>query len=81
MACLITVLDFVGMFPYWQVYFAITTIMATGFGLVQGVVVDGLDTFDGGAGISVFLYSGVCSLMIWVICLRGQVRADKYKIK
>jgi hypothetical protein len=32
----------------------------------------GLKIFDGGGGMSVFLFSGVVSLVIWVIAIRGK---------
>ena len=44
-------------------------------------MVYGLDTFDGGGGMTVFLYSGVCSLMIWILCIRGKIDPSRYKIK
>lgn len=31
--------------------------------------------------MTVFLYSGVCSLMIWLICIRGQINPNRYRIK
>ena len=81
LASLITVLDFMGLFPYWQVYFIIALTMSFGFSLTQDIIVYGLKTYDGGGGLTVFLYSGVCSLMIWAICLRGKIHPSKYKIK
>jgi ammonia channel protein AmtB len=41
----------------------------------------GLETFDGGGGLTVFLYSGTVSLMIWVLCIRGKVAPERYRIK
>jgi ammonia channel protein AmtB len=42
-------------------------------------MVYGLKVFDGGGGMTVFLYSGVCSLMIWIICLRNRQSVRKNK--
>ena len=71
LAVLITVLDFMGLFRYWQVYFLVAPIMTIGYSLLHNIITYGLKTFDGGGGMSVFLYSGVCSLMIWAMCIRG----------
>lgn len=81
LAVLLTVLDFMGLFDYWQVYLLIAPIMTIGFGLCSAIVIYGLNTFDGGGGYLIFLYSGVCSLMIWVICVRGKVDSNRYRIK
>jgi hypothetical protein len=81
LAALITVLDFMGLFPFWQVYFIMALTMSFGFSLTQDIIVYGLKTYDGGGGMTVFLYSGVCSLMVWALCLRGKVHPSKYKIK
>ena len=81
LAVQLTVLDFIGLFPYWQVYFAIGPIMAIGYSLNEAIIVYGLDNFDGGGGMTIFLYSGGCSLMIWLICIRGQINPNRYRIK
>ena len=81
LAVLITALDFMGLFANWQVYFIMGPVMAIGYGLIEGIIVYGLDTFDGGGGMTVFLYSGACSLMIWLICIRGKIHPSRYKIK
>jgi len=47
--------------------------MTIGYGLSSAVTVFGLDTYDGGSAISVFLYSGMCSLMIWLMSVRGKI--------
>ena len=81
LATLLTALDFMGLFGHWQVYFIMGPVMAIGYTLTQAIIFYGLDTFDGGGGMTVFLYSGVCSLMIWAICLRGNIHPSRYKIK
>lgn len=81
LAVLITALDFIGLFSYWQVYFIMSPIMGIGYSLIDAIITYGLKTFDGGGGMTVFLYSGVCSLMIWIICIRGKVNPLRYKIK
>ena len=81
LAVLITALDFMGLFAQWQVYFIMGPVMAIGYSLIECIIIYGLDTFDGGGGMMVFLYSGACSLMIWLICLRGNIHPSRYKIK
>jgi hypothetical protein len=81
LAALLTVLDFVGLFDYWQVYLLIAPIMTIGFSLNSAIVIYGLNTFDGGGGYLIFLYSGICSLMIWLFCIRGKIDNSRYKIK
>jgi hypothetical protein len=80
-AVLLTVLDFVGLFDYWQVYLVIAPIMTVGFALNSSIVIYGLNTFDGGGGYLIFLYSGVVSLMIWLVCIRGKIDNNRYRIK
>ena len=47
--------------------------MSVGYSLVSAVIVYGLDTYDGGGGLTVFLFSGVCSLVIWFMSVRGRI--------
>jgi len=75
----ITCLDFVGMFEYWQVFAIISIIMTIGYSLSSAVIVYGLDTYDGGCGVSVFLFSGMCSLMIWFLSIRGKITVLEQK--
>lgn len=81
LSVLLTVLDFVGLFDYWQVYLLIAPIMTIGYSLCSAIIVYGLKTFDGGGGVSIFLYSGVCSLMIWALSIRGKIDSHRYVIK
>jgi hypothetical protein len=81
LAILLTILDFVGLFDYWQVYLLIAPIMTIGYSLCSSIIIYGLKTFDGGGGVSIFLYSGVCSLMIWALCIRGKIDKHRYQIK
>jgi hypothetical protein len=53
--------------------------MSIGYGLCSSIIVYGLDTFDGGNAISVFLFSGMCSLMIWLISVRGKISILEHK--
>lgn len=83
-ACLsvmLTVLDFVGLFDYWQIYLLIAPIMTIGYSLGSAIIIYGLKTFDGGGGVSIFLYSGMCSLMIWALSIRGKIDNKRYIIK
>ena len=73
LAVVITCLDFLGLFEYWQVFASISLIMTIGSSLVSNIVFKGLSTYDGGFGIGVFLFSGVTSLMIWMLSVRGKI--------
>jgi hypothetical protein len=81
LSILLTVLDFVGLFDYWQVYLLIAPIMTIGYSLNSAIITYGLKTFDGGGGCTIFLYSGVCSLMIWALCIRGKIDNRRYRIR
>ena len=77
LTCLLTSLDFIGVFKYWQVYAIATSILCFGFCFAFAMIVYGLDVFDGGGGLLVFLYSGICSLLIWLFCIRGKIPIQK----
>lgn len=47
--------------------------MTIGYGLCSAIILAGLKTFDGGNASSVFLYSGIVSLMIWLVSVRGKI--------
>jgi hypothetical protein len=81
LAVLLTVLDFIGLFGYWQIYLLIAPIMSIGYCLNSAILIYGLKTFDGGGGLIIFLYSGICSLMIWILCIRGKIDNEKYHLK
>jgi len=81
LSVLLTALDFIGLFTFWQIYLFIVPIMTIGFALCSGILLKGLGIFDGGGGLLVFLYSGICSLLIWAISLRGKIDIRRYKIK
>lgn len=53
--------------------------MTIGYSLLCSIIVFGLDTFDGGNSISVFLFSGMCSLMIWLLSVRGKISILEHK--
>jgi ammonia channel protein AmtB len=57
----------------------IAPIMTIGYGLCSSIIVYGLDVYDGGGGLTVFLYSGMCSVMIWLISIRGKISITKFK--
>lgn len=81
LSVLLTVLDFIGLFDYWQIYLIIAPIMTIGYSLNSAIIIYGLKTFDGGGAFRVFLYSGIFSLMIWALCIRGKIDHDRYRIK
>lgn len=70
---LLTALDFLGLFCYWQAYLIIAPIMTFGTSLTGAILIRGLNIFDGGGGLLIFLYSGVTSLVIWAILIRGKL--------
>ena len=80
LAVLLTVLDFIGLFSYWQVYLLIAPIMTIGFSLNSSILIYGLKVFDGGGGLTIFLYSGMCSLMIWILSIKGKIDKSRYHI-
>jgi ammonia channel protein AmtB len=55
--------------------------MTIGYSLISAILIYGLKVYDGGGGLQIFLYSGICSLVIWVISLRGKTDIQKYRIK
>ena len=73
LAVIITCLDFLGLFEYWQVFAIISLLMTIGSSLVSNIVFKGLLTYDGGFAIGAFLFSGVTSLMIWMLSVRGRI--------
>lgn len=70
---IITCMDFIGLFEYWQVFTLIAFIMTIGCSLCSAIGIYGLDTYDGGEASSVFLFSGMSSLMIWFMSVRGKI--------
>lgn len=78
---LLTVLDFLGLFCYWQVYLIIAPVLSIGSSLCGSIIIRGLKVFDGGGGLLVFFYSGVCSLMIWAMIFRGKLPTSAVVMK
>jgi hypothetical protein len=74
---LLTALDFLGLFCYWQIYLILAPLLTIGASLCGAILIHGLKVFDGGSGLLVFLYSGVCSLIIWAILVRGKENLDR----
>lgn len=69
---LLTSLDFLGLFCYWQVYLILSPMMIIGATLSSAILIRGLNVFDGGSGLLVFFYSGVFSFMIWLVLLKDK---------
>ena len=78
---LLTVMDFMGLFCYWQVYLIMAPIMTIGSSLCSAILIRGLKIFDGGGGLLLFFYSGICSLIIWIVLIKGNIDNDKLIIK
>ena len=76
-----TALDFIGLFCYWQAYLILAPVLTIGSSLCGAILLRGLKIFDGGSGMLVFLYSGVSSLIIWAILIRGKPHLEKLTIK
>ena len=53
--------------------------MTIGSSLVSNIIFQGLGTYDGGFGVGVFLFSGVCSLLIWMLSIRGKISVLEHK--
>jgi ammonia channel protein AmtB len=70
---LLTALDFLGIFCYWQVYLIMSPIITFGSALTGAILIRGLKIFDGGGGLLVFLYSGVTSLVIWGMLIKDNI--------
>jgi len=78
---LLTALDFIGLFCYWQAYLILAPILTIGNSLSGAILLRGLKIFDGGSGMLVFLYSGVSSVIIWAILIRDKPHLEKVTIK
>ena len=78
---LLTALDFIGFFCYWQAYLILAPILTIGSSLCGAILLRGLKIFDGGSGMLVFLYSGVSSIVIWAILIKDKPYLRKISIK
>jgi len=78
---LLTVMDFIGLFCYWQVYLIMAPIITIGSSLCSAILIRGLKIFDGGGGVLIFFYSGICSLIIWSVLIKGNIDHQKLIIK
>ena len=72
-------LDFLGIFGYWQIFLLIAPLLTIGYTLNSAILIYGLKIFDGGAGLQAFFFSGVASLLIWVISIRGKTTVSLHK--
>jgi hypothetical protein len=70
-AVLLVSLDFIGIFRYWQIYVILIPIINFGWSFNYCVLRYGLNIFDGCGGLTVFLFSGVVSIAIWVVSVRA----------
>jgi hypothetical protein len=76
LAILLVWLDFIAVLKYWQIYMIIAPIFAIGYTLNSAIINYGIDVFDGGGGLQIFLYSGVVSALIWAFIVRGSIKAS-----
>ena len=74
---LLTSLDFLGLFCYWQVYLIMAPLLTIGSSLCHAILIRGLNIFDGGSGLLVFMYSGICSLMLWLVLIKDKANIEK----
>ena len=79
LAVLLIFMDFIGIFAYWQIYLMIAPLIGVGYSLNSAILIQGLKIFDGGGGIQIFLFSGVLSLFIWLLSVRGKVVVSVHK--
>ena len=73
---LLIAIDYIGIFRYWQIYMLIVPIISFLWTFNHAVFRYGLKIFDGGCGLDVFLFSGVVTLVLWVIAVR--TKHDRY---
>jgi hypothetical protein len=69
---LLVCLDFVGIFKYWEIYMMIVLFVGFGWSFISALFRYVLKIFDGEGGMSVFLFSGVVTVVIWWIAVRGR---------
>lgn len=67
---LLITLDYIGIFRYWQIYMLLVPICNFMWSFNLSVLRYGLKMFDAGGGISVFLFAGVVSIVIWIVSVR-----------
>lgn len=65
-------IDFIGIFRYWQIFMIMVPIVNFGWGLNYSVLRYGLKIFDGCGGLTVFAFSGVATIIIWTVSVRGK---------
>jgi hypothetical protein len=63
-------LDYIGIFRYWQIYMLLVPVINILWSLNYAILRYGLKMFDGGCGMTVFLFAGVVSILIWIISVR-----------
>lgn len=69
---LLIFIDILGIWQYWQIYILIVPIVNLGWALNYSILKYGITVFDGGVGQTVFLFSGVVTLAIWAVSVRGK---------
>lgn len=72
-------MDYLGIFIYWQIYLFIAPIITLGYTFNSAILISGLKIFDGGAGMQAFLFSGIASLLIWFLSVRGKITLSLHK--
>lgn len=76
---LLVCLDYVSIFRHWQIYILLAPIINFGSSFVYTLFRYALYVFDGQGGLTIFLFSGVVTLTIWVVSVRGN--PEKFKGK
>ena len=74
-------IDFMGLFQYWQIYLIIGGSMACGMALNGSIIYKGLEGFDGGGGVTVFLFGAVVSIVVWWVLVREDVGREVMKCR
>lgn len=64
-------IDYIGIFRYWQIYMIIVPVVNFGWSFNYYVLRYGLQIFDGCGGLTIFAFSGVVTIAMWVVSVRG----------
>lgn len=68
---LLILIDYIGIFRYWQIYVILPIIIDFGWAFNYCIIKYGLIIMDGCAGLSIYLFAGVCSIGLWIVAVRG----------
>ena len=81
LAISLIIMDFIGIFRYWQIFFFIGIISAFGYALNSAILLYALDIFDIGGGLRIFAFSGVTTILIWAIAVRTKTKVNWHQVE